>query len=133
MARIRGRHSQAEYTVHAKYAVGADGGRSVVAEQMHFGFKGEPGLMHMQTSWLEMDLTEYTAYRPACIYMMVQPGNAFWVGSGTLVSVKPYNEWLLNRQYNLANGELDTSDESVIAYARNALGLPGRQDPSQRH
>lgn len=127
-ARIRQRHSdphsQAEYTVRARYAIAADGGRSVVAEQIGFGFKGEPGLMHMQTSWLEADVTQYTAYRPACIYMMVQPGNAFWVGSGTLVAVKPFTEWLLNRQYNPADGELDTSDESVIAYARQALGLP---------
>lgn len=127
-ARIRQRHSdphaQTEYTVLARYAVAADGGRSVVAQQIGFGFKGEPGLMHMQTSWLEADVTEYTAYRPACIYMMVQPGNAFWVGSGTLVAVKPFTEWLLNRQYNPADGELDASDESVIAYARQALGLP---------
>lgn len=124
VARIRERQTETEYTVYAKYAIGADGGRSVVAEQMGFGFKGEPGLMHMMTSWLEVDVTKYTAYRPACIYMMVQPGNAFWVGSGTLVAVSPFKEWLLNRQYNPANGELDSSDDAVIAYARTALGIP---------
>jgi 2,4-dichlorophenol 6-monooxygenase len=122
-ARIRERTSQKEYTIKAKYAIGADGGRSVVAQQVGFGFKGEPGLMHMQTSWLEADVTEYVAHRPACIYMLVQPGNAFWVGSGTFVNVKPYTEWLLNRQYRLEDGEPDRSDEAVIAYARQVLGL----------
>jgi 2,4-dichlorophenol 6-monooxygenase len=123
-ARIRERTSQKEYTINAKYAIGADGGRSVVAQQVGFGFKGELGLMHMQTSWLEADVTEYVAHRPACIYMLAQPGNAFWVGSGTFVNVKPYTEWLLNRQYRLEEGEPDRSDEAVIAYAREVLGIP---------
>ncbi|EXJ96301.1 hypothetical protein A1O1_01427 [Capronia coronata CBS 617.96] len=124
VARIRERQSQAEYMVRARYAVGADGGRSTVAQQIGFGFKGEPGLMHMLTSWLEADVTQYTAYRPACIYMMAQPGNAFWVGSGTLIAVRPFQEWLLNRQYNPADGEPDASDEAVVSYARTALGIP---------
>jgi 2,4-dichlorophenol 6-monooxygenase len=124
VARVRERQTQAEYTVRAKYAVGADGGRSVVAEQLGFEFKGEPGLMSMLTTWLEADVTQYTAYRPACIYMINRPGNAFWVGSGTLVAVKPFNEWLLNRQYNAADGEPDTSDAAIIEYTRKVLGIP---------
>ena len=123
VAQVRERQSGAEYTVRAKYVVGADGGRSLVAQQFGFGFKGEPGLMNMLTSWLEADVTEYTAHRPACIYMMAQPGNAFWVGSGTLVAVKPYTEWLLNRQYSSDN-ELDASDDAVIAYVQKTLGIP---------
>ncbi|OQV07297.1 FAD binding domain-containing protein [Cladophialophora immunda] len=123
VGRVRQRKTGFEYTVRAKYAVGADGGRSLVAQQLGFEFEGEPGLMNMVTSWLEADLTQYTAYRPACIYMMLQPGNTFWVGSGTLIAVKPYTEWLLNRQYN-SGEELDTSDDAVIAYARHALGIP---------
>jgi 2,4-dichlorophenol 6-monooxygenase len=123
VGRVRERGASVEYTVRAKYAVGADGGRSLVAQKFGFGFEGEPGLMNMVTSWLETDLTQYTAYRPACIYMMLQPGNAFWVGSGTLIAVKPYTEWLLNRQYNPGD-EPDTSDDAVIAYARHALGIP---------
>lgn len=124
LGRVRDRHTGSEYLVRSKYAVGADGGRSLVAESFDFGFKGEPGLMNMLTSWLECDVTQYTAYRPACIYMMAQPGNAFWVGSGTLVAVKPFTEWLLNRQYTAADGEPDTSDEAIIAYARKTLGIP---------
>lgn len=126
IGRVRERQTGAEYTVRAKYAVGADGARSFVAEQSGFGFKGEPGLMNMLTSWIEADVSQYTAHRPACIYMMAQPGNAFWVGSGTLIAVKPYTEWLLNRQYNSEN-EPDTSDDAIIAYARKTLGIPDLQ------
>ena len=123
LARIRERTTQAEYTVRAKYAVGCDGARSVVAEKMGFSFEGKPGLMRMLSSWLEVDLSRYTAYRPACIYWLMQPGNEYWVGSGTCICVEPWKEWTLTRQYDPANGEPDTSDEAVIAYARHALGL----------
>ncbi|BCS30684.1 uncharacterized protein APUU_80987A [Aspergillus puulaauensis] len=123
VGRVRERQTGAEYTVRAKYAIGADGGRSLVAQHAGIEFQGEHGLINMLTSWLEADVTPYTAYRPACIYMMAQPGNAFWVGSGTLVAVKPYTEWLLNRQYN-AGDEPDLSEEAVIGYARKALGIP---------
>lgn len=124
VARVRERTNQAEYTVHAQYAVGADGARSTVAEKVGFGFQGEPGLMSMMSSWLEMDLSHYVAHRPACIYWMLQPGDEYWVGSGTCVVMKPWNEWVVNRQYNAADGEPEITDEAVIAHARNALGLP---------
>lgn len=124
IGRVRDRKTGVEYTVRAKYAVGADGSRSLVAQQLGFGLKGEPGLMNMLTSWLEADLADYTAYRPACIYMIAQPGNAFWVGSGTLISVKPYNEWLLNRQYTADEGEPDMSDDAIVEHARKTLGIP---------
>ncbi|KAK7420789.1 hypothetical protein QQX98_002593 [Neonectria punicea] len=124
VARVRERTSQAEYIVRARYAVGADGARSTVAEKVGFGFQGEPGLMSMLTSWFEMDLTEYVAHRPACIYWLLQPGDEYWVGSGTCIVVKPWNEWVVNRQYNAEDGEPETSDEAVIAHARNTLGIP---------
>ncbi|KAM5346012.1 hypothetical protein ACJ41O_011873 [Fusarium nematophilum] len=124
VALVRERTSRAEYTVCAQYAVGADGARSAVAEKIGFGFQGEPGLMSMLSSWLEMDLTDYVAYRPACIYWMLQPGDEYWVGSGTCVLMKPWNEWVVNRQYNAADGEPETTDEAIVAHARNALGIP---------
>ncbi|KAL3476544.1 2,4-dichlorophenol 6-monooxygenase [Aspergillus californicus] len=124
LATVRERLTGAGYQVRAKYAYGADGGRSVVAEQLGFTFQGEPALMNMMTCWLEVDLTEYTAHRPACMYWMLRPGNAFWVGSGTFITVKPFTEWLLNRQYDPADGEPDMSEAGVISYARSLIGIP---------
>ncbi|KPM38714.1 2,4-dichlorophenol 6-monooxygenase [Neonectria ditissima] len=124
VATVRERTTNAEYTVHARYAVGADGARSTVAEKVGFGFQGEPGLMSMLSSWLEMDLSQYVAHRPACIYWMLQPGDEFWVGSGTCVAMKPWDEWVVNRQYDPADGEPETTDAAIIAHARKALGIP---------
>jgi 2,4-dichlorophenol 6-monooxygenase len=128
-ARVRERTTQAEYIVRARYAIGADGARSVVAQQAGFNFQGEPGLMSMVTGWLEVDLSSYTAYRPGCIYWLLQPGNANWVGSGTCICVRPFDEWTLNWQYDPTEGDPDMSEEGVIAYARQALGLKDESLP----
>lgn len=128
MARVHERISGSEYVVRAKYIVGADGARSVVAKSMGFGFEGKPGLMSMLSCWLEVDLTPYTAYRPAGIYRLCKPGNEYWVGSGLLVNVRPFDEWILNRQYDPADGEPDTTPEAIATYAIEALGL--QDDPT---
>lgn len=124
VGKVRDRSNGEEYLVHARYAVAADGGRSLVAQQMGFEFQGEAKLISMLSMWLEVDLTKYTAYRPASIYMILQPGNSYWVGSGTCVLVKPFNEWLLNRQYDTSEGEPDVSPKALIDHARRVLGLP---------
>ncbi|KAL2822789.1 FAD binding domain-containing protein [Aspergillus cavernicola] len=123
LARVRDRGSQVEYRVHACYAVGADAGRSTVAEQLGFGFTGKPGLMSMISSWLEMDLEKYTSSQPACLWWRMQAGNEYWVGSGLLLCIRPWNEWTLQWQYDPTQGEPDTSDEAIIEYARNTLGV----------
>ncbi|KAF5020982.1 hypothetical protein F66182_6994 [Fusarium sp. NRRL 66182] len=122
-ARVRERVTGSEYTIRARYAVGADGARSVVASLLDFPFEGKPGLMSMLTSWLEVDLTPYTSWRPACIYWLLQPGNENWVSAGNCLCVKPFTEWTLTRQYDPADGEPDTSEEATIEYARWAMGL----------
>lgn len=121
VARVRERRTDEEYLVRARYAVGADGARSCVAEQLGFRFDGESGLMSMLSTWLEVDLSRYTAHRPAGIYWMVRPGDDYWVGSGTWVCVRPFDQWVLHRQYDPADGEPDTSEAGAIAFARSMI------------
>ncbi|KAF4996341.1 hypothetical protein FDECE_12485 [Fusarium decemcellulare] len=128
-ARVRERITGTEYTIKARYAVGADGARSAVGQILDFPFEGKPGLMSMLTAWLEVDLTRYTSYRPACIYWLLQPGNENWVSAGNCLCVKPYTEWTLTRQYDPAEGEPETSHEATIKYARWAMGLEDTSIP----
>lgn len=122
VARVLDRVSGEEYLVRAAYAIAADGGRSRVAEQLGIPFEGQSDLMHMLNVWIEADLTEHTAYRPAGIYIILQPGGDSWAGSGSFVTVSPWNEWVLVREYDPSEGELDTSDEAMAETVRSLVG-----------
>src|SRR6266702_7519161 len=65
---VRERDSGEEYTIAARYAIGADGGRSTVAAQLGFPMQGQMGLGGSVNVWLEADLTKYTAHRPGVLY-----------------------------------------------------------------
>ena len=74
--------------------------------------------------WLEADLTKYTDYRPGVLYWMAEPGNDYWVGSGTWINVKPFTEWVLLCMYDPAEGEPDLDHEALIARAQQTIGDP---------
>lgn len=121
-ARVRNRVSGEEYVVRAEYAIGADGSRSRVAEQLGVEFKGESALKHMLNMWIEADLTEYVAHRPAAVYQIAQPHNISWVGTGSFMCVRPWNEWMITRSFDPEQGDPDISDAAVIKIAHELIG-----------
>lgn len=121
-SRVLDRTTGEEYRIRAKYAIGADGSRSRVAEQLGFRFEGESGLKHMLNMWIEADLAEYVAHRPAALFQIAQPHNISWVGTGSFMCVRPWNEWMITRSYDPADGDPDTSDAAVIEFAHQMIG-----------
>ncbi|GHB51298.1 2,4-dichlorophenol 6-monooxygenase [Streptomyces viridiviolaceus] len=124
LATVRERTTGSEYAIRAQYVVGADGGRSTVARDLGFTFEGETGLGAAVNVWLEADLTKYTAHRPGALYWMCQPGNDYWVGSGTFICVKPWTEWVMLFMYDPADGDPDLSEEALLARAHTTIGDP---------
>ncbi|MNK63856.1 2,4-dichlorophenol 6-monooxygenase [compost metagenome] len=118
--RVSGEH----FEVVSRYAVGCDGDNSVVCQQIGFETEGQMGLGAAVNCWLEVDLAKYTAHRPGVLYWMAQPGNDYWVGSGTYICVRPWNEWVLLFMYDPAAGEPDLSEAAVMARARATIGDP---------
>lgn len=123
-SRLVDRLTGEEFEVVSDYAVGADGAQSLVVRQLGFELEGEMGLGCAVNCWLEVDLEKYCAHRPGVLYWMAQPGSDYWVGSGTWISVRPWNEWVLLFMYNPKDGEPDLSEEAVIARARTTIGDP---------
>lgn len=113
-----------KYQIQAPYAVGADGGNSLVARSLDFEFDGEMGLGAALNCWLEVDLTPYVEHRPGVLYWMTEPGNSYWFGSGTFVCVRPWNEWIMLYMYDPEKGEPDLCDDAIIAHARRVVGDP---------
>lgn len=120
-ARVLERDTGAEYMVRARYVVAADGARSTIADQLGFAFHGQAELQGMANSWLEVDLSQYTDYRPGVLYWIGQPGHKQWSGTATWINVRPWNEWQLLHPWN-ADGLPSESD--VIALARVTVGDP---------
>ena len=116
---IRDRRTGEEYQIHSRYVIGADGGRSTVASELGIEFKGEAGLIPMVNLWLDVDLTKYTAYRPAVLYQTMRPGNGDWSGSGTWLCVNPWDDWVF-----VSVGSGDIGEEALVERARATIGDP---------
>ncbi len=121
-ARILDRGTGRELTVRAQYMIGADGARSRVMELLGIPLEGEMGLGCAVNVWLRADLRRYCESRPGVLYWMVQPGNDYWVGSGTFICVRPWNEWVMLFMYDPAQGEPDLGEAAVIERARRVIG-----------
>ncbi|MNZ43732.1 2,4-dichlorophenol 6-monooxygenase [compost metagenome] len=121
-ARVLDRGTGREFTVRAQYMIGADGARSRVMEELGIPLAGEMGLGCAVNVWLRADLRRYCESRPGVLYWMVQPGNDYWVGSGTFICVRPWNEWVMLFMYDPAQGEPDLSEAAVIERARRVIG-----------
>lgn len=121
-ARILDRGTGREFNVRAQYMIGADGARSRVMELLGIPLQGEMGLGCAVNVWLRADLRRFCENRPGVLYWMVQPGNDYWVGSGTFICVRPWDEWVMLFMYDPAQGEPDLSEAAVIERARRVIG-----------
>jgi 2,4-dichlorophenol 6-monooxygenase len=123
-ATVLDRVTDERYVVRARYAVGADGGRSLVAESLDFPFEGETGLGTAVNIWLEADLEKYRADRPGALFFTIQPGRDFWLGAGTFITVRPWNEWVLIVVYDPEKETIDLTEDGLTARARKVIGDP---------
>ncbi|UEP24707.1 FAD-dependent monooxygenase [Burkholderia ambifaria] len=121
---LRDRITNEWIEVTSQYVIGADGANSVVAKDLQFEMIGRPGMAEQVNCWVEVDLSKYVSHRPSVIYLVSQPGNSFWIGSGCWICVKPWTEWVLLFAFNSADGTPDLSKEAVIEYARRTIGDP---------
>jgi len=110
--------------VKSQYLIGADGGNSVVAREIGFELEGTAGAAEQVSCWLDVDLSKYAEPRPSVIYLIAQPGNNFWIGSGCFICVKPWTEWVLVFAFLTSEGTPDLSEEAVIRHARQIIGDP---------
>ncbi|KAK2674116.1 hypothetical protein RAB80_009100 [Fusarium oxysporum f. sp. vasinfectum] len=101
VARVRERTSQGEYIVRARYAVGADGARSTVAQKIGFGFVGG-----------------------ARTYAYDNPVMRTGLVREPVSSRSPGTSGLSIDSTTPLTGEPDMSDEAIIAHARSALAIP---------
>lgn len=91
-ATVRDRLSGETYQIRAKYLIGADGGRSKVAQDIGLPMAGSMDIEGSMNIVFEADLSKYVAHRPSVLYWVLQPGAQIggigatwsgWSGRGT--------------------------------------------------
>ncbi|MEU6772563.1 FAD-dependent monooxygenase [Streptomyces sp. NPDC046759] len=124
-ARLRDRVRGDEFTVRARYLIGADGGRSTVAEQLGLPFDGRMAKAGSMNIVFKADLTQYCAHRPSVLYWVLQPGaETGGIGMGLVRMVRPWNEWLLVWGYDIEQPPPQVDDESARQIVRDLIGDP---------
>lgn len=123
-ATVRYRPTGQEYTIRARYLLGADGGRSTVADQAGFDFEGQGKLGYAVNAYIEADLSHLVAHRPGILYWTNHPGKEYFFGSGTFALVRQWNEWLVQFSYDPTFDPLDATEETILPRIRVAIGDP---------
>ncbi|MFF3877265.1 FAD-dependent oxidoreductase [Streptomyces sp. NPDC001978] len=124
-ARLRDRVRGDEFTVRARYLIGADGGRSAVAEQLGLPFDGRMAKAGSMNIVFKADLTRYCAHRPSVLYWVLQPGaETGGIGMGLVRMVRPWNEWLLVWGYDIEQPPPDVDEETARQIVRDLIGDP---------
>jgi 2,4-dichlorophenol 6-monooxygenase len=122
-ATVRDRITGETYPIRCRYLIGADGGRSVVAESIGLEMKGEMGLSGSVNIVFEADLTEYVAYRPSVLYWVIQPGAEIGgLGAGVMRMVRPWHTWMAIWGYDMAQGDPTFTDEEATRIVHNMIG-----------
>ncbi|MFF5955592.1 FAD-dependent oxidoreductase [Streptomyces luteogriseus] len=122
-ARVRDRLRGDTYEIRAKYLIGADGGRSKVAEDAGLPMGGQMGVAGSINIVFEADLARYTAHRPSTLYWVLAPGATVGgIGAGLVRCVRPWNEWLIVWGYDVNAGAPDLTTEYAESIVRALVG-----------
>jgi 2,4-dichlorophenol 6-monooxygenase len=112
-------------TIRARYLIGADGGRSLVAEQAGLPVAGRTGKAGSMNIVFEADLSRYVAHRPSILYWVMRPGaETGGIGMGLVRCVRPWHQWLLTWGYDINQAPPEVDDEAATAIVRDLVGDP---------
>ncbi|MET9905378.1 FAD-dependent monooxygenase [Streptomyces sp. NPDC006476] len=120
---VRDRLRGDTYTIRAKYLIGADGGRSKVAEDAGLPMGGQMGVAGSINIVFDADLSKYVAHRPATLYWVLAPGATVGgIGAGLVRCVRTWNEWLIVWGYDVDAGPPDLTEEYALSVVRKLIG-----------
>jgi len=122
-ATVRDRLRGDTYEIRARYLIGADGGRSKVAEDAGLPMGGQMGVAGSINIVFDADLTKYTAHRPSTLYWVLAPGATVGgIGAGLVRNVRPWNEWMIVWGYDVTAGAPDLTTEYAESIVRRLVG-----------
>lgn len=122
-ATVRDRLSDTTYQIRAKYLIGADGGRSKVAQDIDLPMAGAMDIEGSMNIVFEADLSRYVAHRPSVLYWVLQPGAQIGgIGAGLVRMVRPWNEWLIVWGYDITQPAPEVDEAMATEIVHNLVG-----------
>ena len=113
-----------EYTIRAKYLIGADGARSKVAADINLPMEGKMDIGGSMNITFKADLSHLAAHRPSILYWVFHPGsNIGGLGAGLIRMVRPWNEWLVVWGFDINQEPPKLNDDEAIQIVRNLVGI----------
>ncbi|KWR70056.1 phenol 2-monooxygenase [Arthrobacter sp. W1] len=123
--RVLNRLTGTEYTIRAKYLIGADGARSKVAADIDLPMEGQMDIAGSMNITFKADLAKLVGHRPSVLYWVVQPGsNIGGIGAGLVRMVRPWNEWLIVWGFDISQGTPEVTEADALKVVRNLIGAP---------
>ncbi|WP_328617439.1 FAD-dependent monooxygenase [Amycolatopsis sp. NBC_00355] len=114
-----------EFSLRAKYLIGADGARSRVAELAGLPIAGQTGKAGSMNITFTADLAPYVAHRPSVLYWVMRPGaHLGGIGMGLVRMVRPWNQWLLTWGYDIEQAPPEVDVEEATRLVRDLVGDP---------
>jgi 2,4-dichlorophenol 6-monooxygenase len=121
--RVRDRVAGNTYTIEAKYVIGADGGRSKIAQDVGLPFEGQMDLAGSMNIVFHADLSEKVEHRPSVLYWVLQPGSDIGgIGMGLVRMVRPWDEWLVVWGYDINEPPPQLDDAEATRIVHNLIG-----------
>jgi 2,4-dichlorophenol 6-monooxygenase len=124
-ALLRDRVRGDSFSVRARYLIGADGGRSLVAEQIGLPIAGQTGKAGSMNIVFKADLSRYVAHRPSVLYWVMRPGaHLGGIGMGLVRMVRPWHEWLLTWGYDIDQPPPEVDEAAASEIVHDLIGDP---------
>ncbi len=114
-----------DYSLRARYLIGADGARSTIVEQLGLPIEGEMARAGSAYVTFKADLSRFVAHRPSILNWIVTPAASFGeIGMGLLRAVEPWTQWIAGWGFDIAGPEPDLSEASCREKIATMIGDP---------
>jgi 2,4-dichlorophenol 6-monooxygenase len=124
-AYFRDRRTEREYSMRARYLIGADGARSQIVDELGLPLEGTMARAATAYSLFRADLSRYVEHRPSIVYWIMTPSaNHGEIGMGLLRAIRPWHTWIAGWGVDISAGEPDVSADVAQAKIRLLVGDP---------
>ena len=124
-ATLRDRLHCRQYSIRARYMVGADGARSMVVDHLELPIEGRMARAGTVYTIFNADLSKYSRHRPSILNWIVTPDASFGeIGMGLLRAVRPWTQWIAGWGFDISKGEPDLSPEAIVPKIKVLIGDP---------